>query len=105
MAGGRVRSFCAGWGTLTPHKGNCRITQCDNVSGSGQNGKQMTSSDAVIRAQESTHKVPKSTSQAVISRMQLTLHATLPTHHVASRLAQAMSVWSDIHPVCSVPAL
>ena len=31
MAGGRLRSFYAGWRTLTPHKGNDRITQCDSV--------------------------------------------------------------------------
>ena len=31
MAGGRVGITCAGWRTLTPHKGNDRITQCDSV--------------------------------------------------------------------------
>ena len=32
MAGGLVfRSFCEGWRTLTPHKGNDCITQCDSV--------------------------------------------------------------------------
>ena len=52
--------------------------------------------DAVIHMQESTgtHKVPKSASQAVLSRMQLTLHATRRTPHGASGLAQAMSAWS-----------
>ena len=25
----RVRSYCAGWRTLTPHKGNDRVTQCE----------------------------------------------------------------------------
>ena len=27
--GYRVRSYCAGWRTLTPHKGNDRITSCE----------------------------------------------------------------------------
>ena len=35
-----------------------------------------------------------SASQAVLSRMQLTLYATRPTPHGASRLVQAMSAWS-----------
>ena len=33
-------------------------------------------------------------SKAVLSRMQLTLHVTRRTPHGASRLVQAMSVWS-----------
>ena len=36
----------------------------------------------------------KSASQAALSRMKLTLHATRQTHHGASRLVHAMSVWS-----------
>ena len=36
----------------------------------------------------------KSASQAVLSRMQLTLHATRRTPHGASRLVLAMSPWS-----------
>ena len=36
----------------------------------------------------------KSTSQAVLSRMQLTLHANHQTPHSASRLVQSISVWS-----------
>ena len=31
MAGGRITSFARGGITLTPHKGNDRITQCDSV--------------------------------------------------------------------------
>ena len=46
--------------------------------------------------QESTHKVPKSASRAVLSKEQLTLHATLRTPHGASRLMQATPVWSMI---------
>ena len=42
--------------------------------------------------QESTHKVRKSTSHVVLSKMQLTLHATRRTPHGASRLVHAMSV-------------
>ena len=36
----------------------------------------------------------KSASQAVLSRVQLTLHATSPTPHGASRFVLAMSAWS-----------
>ena len=36
----------------------------------------------------------KSASPAVLSRMQLTLHATRRTPHDASRLVQALSAWS-----------
>ena len=36
----------------------------------------------------------KSASQAVLTKMQLTLHATRRTPHGASRLVQAMSAWS-----------
>ena len=36
----------------------------------------------------------KSASQTVLSRVQLTLHATRRTPHGVSRLVQAMSVWS-----------
>ena len=36
----------------------------------------------------------KSASQAVLSRMQLTLHATRRTPHGGSRLVLAMSAWS-----------
>ena len=44
--------------------------------------------------QESTHKVPKGASQAVLSRVQLTLHATRRTLHGVSRSGQAISSWS-----------
>ena len=36
----------------------------------------------------------KSALKTVLSRMQLTLHATLPTPHGASRLVQARSAWT-----------
>ena len=36
----------------------------------------------------------KFASKAVLSRMQVTLHATRPTPHGASRLVQAMPAWS-----------
>ena len=36
----------------------------------------------------------KTASQAVLSRMQLTFHATRPPPNGASRLVQAMSAWS-----------
>ena len=84
--------------------GNGRITQCDSlygkapmrqlhsepiaVSGSGHSGKQISLFDAVIHMQESPSQ------QAVLSRMQLTLHASRRTPHGASRLVLAMSAWS-----------
>ena len=51
--------------------------------------------EAVIYLQKSAQKVRKSASQAVLSRMKLTFHATrrTPTHG-ASRLVQAMPAWS-----------
>ena len=39
------------------------------------------------------HKVPKSVLQAVLGRMQLTLHATRGPLYGASRLVQAVSTW------------
>ena len=56
------------------------------VSGSGHTAKQIKSFDAVPYAK-------KSASQAVLSRMQLTLQATRRTPHGASRLVLAMSAW------------
>ena len=44
--------------------------------------------------QESAHKVRKSASQVVLSRMKLTLHADRRTPHGASRSVHAMSAWS-----------
>ena len=44
--------------------------------------------------QESTHKVPKSASQAVLSRMQAQSSSTRLTTHGAWRLVHAMSAWS-----------
>ena len=40
------------------------------------------------------HNVPKSTSEAVLSRVLLTLRATRRTPHGASRLVQAKAAWS-----------
>ena len=40
------------------------------VSGSGHIRKQISAFEAAIHMQESTHKVPKSASQAILSRMQ-----------------------------------
>ena len=50
--------------------------------------------EAVIHIQRSTHKVRKSASQVILSRMQITLHATCPTPNGASRLVRAMPAWS-----------
>ena len=50
--------------------------------------------DAVSHVQESTGKVPKAAPQAVLSRMQLTLHVTRWTPHGASSMVQSMSAWS-----------
>ena len=49
---------------------------------------------AVIHMQESTHKVPKSAPQAVLTGLQLTVHATHRTRHGDSRLVHAMSALS-----------
>ena len=58
------------------------------VSGTGHTREQINPFDAVI------HNAKTSASQVVISRMQLTLHATRRTPHGASRLVLAMSAWS-----------
>ena len=47
---------------------------------------------AVIHIRENTHKMRKSVSKVVRSKMQLTLHATRLTPYGASRLVSAMSV-------------
>ena len=57
-------------------------------SGSGHTRKQINSFDAVIHMQE------RPASKAVLCWMQLTLHAARPTPHGASRLVEAMPVWS-----------
>ena len=46
-----------------------------------------------MRTQENTRKVRNSSSQVVLSRVQLTLHATRRTPHGASRLVQPMPAW------------
>ena len=56
------------------------------ISGSGYARKHINSFDTVTHIKESP---PEKT---VISRMQLTIHATRPTHG-ASRLVQTMSAW------------
>ena len=114
--------ICAGWRTLTPHKGNDRITQCDKcvhgkaptrrlhsisiaAFGSGRTRKQIKSLDAVIHTQESPPQ----------KRFLVGCSSTL------MRLAQhltALRAWcyivlysaSDVclvgeNPTCSVPAL
>ena len=106
--GYQVRSCCAGWRTLTPHKGNDSSTRCEYGKASrrqlrscircclwsGHTRKQRNSLLAVIHRQESRHQVPKSVLRAVLGRMQFTLHATRRTPHGASRMVQAMSAWS-----------
>ena len=58
----------------------------------------LTSLEVTTQENKSIHStlpsIRKSASKAVLSRMQLTLHASCPTPHGASRLAQAMSAWS-----------
>ena len=49
--------------------------------------------EAVIHMQESTHKMPKSASEVVLSRMRLTLRAARRTLHGASCLVHAVSAW------------
>ena len=55
--------------------------------------KQSNSFVAVIHKQESRHMVPKSVLQAVLGRIQFTLHATRRTPHRASCLVQSVSAW------------
>ena len=74
-------------------------------SGSGHTRKQPNSFEAVIHIHESTPKVRTSSSQVVLSKMQLTIHATRRTPYGPSRLVHAMSTWSGKNPTCSVPAL
>ena len=78
--GYRVRSYCVHWRTLTQHKGNDRITQCEYGKSptrqmhsnahcclcSGQTRKQSNSLVAVIHKQESRHKAPNSVLRAVL---------------------------------------
>ena len=78
--GYRVISYCAWWRTLTPHKGNDRITYCEYSKAptrelhsnthccllSGCTRKQNNWLVAVIHTQESGHKVPKSVLRAVL---------------------------------------
>ena len=56
------------------------------VSGSGHTGNNINSLNLP--------SIRKSASQAVLSRVQLTLHATRRTPHGASRLVQVSSAWS-----------
>ena len=44
--------------------------------------------------QQSTHEVPKSASQTVLSKVLITLHATRRTPHGGSRLLDATFAWS-----------
>ena len=57
------------------------------VSGSGHTKTLINSLNAAVPYAK------KSGPKAVLSRMQLTLHATRPTPHGASRLVQAMPAW------------
>ena len=102
--------------TLTPYKGNDRITQCDSVHMVRQPCGRcivypLLCLEVATPENKSTHfgrghpYTRKSASHAVLSRMQLTLHATRPTPHGASRLVQAMSAWSVKTRRAPVPAL
>ena len=117
--GYRVRSYCAGWRTLTPHKGNDGITYSEYSKAptrqlhsntqcclwSGHTREQSNSLALVIHKQDNRHKVPKSVLRAVLGRMQFTLHATRRTIHAASRLLGASNACLvGENPTCSVPA-
>ena len=64
-------------------------------SGSAHTGKK-TSLEAIVHLQETTRKAPNSASQAVFSRIQLTLRTTRRAPHDASHLVRAMSWWVQI---------
>ena len=91
-----------GWKALTLHKRNYRRTHCE-IYGEASTRKLHSIPNAVSGSgRHDTNKsirrchpyARKSVSQAIRSKMQLTLHATRPTPHGASRLMQAMSAWS-----------
>ena len=99
--------FSAGWRTLSPHKGNGRITQCEY----GKTPTRQVHSNthcclwSVHTRKQSNSLALSSISkkvgircrspvlQAVLGRMQFTLHATRRKSHRASSLVQAMSAW------------
>ena len=67
--------------------------------------KQINSFDDVIHVEERPQKPPKSASQAVLSRMQLTFHATRRTPHGASRLVQSNVCLVGEKSTCSIRTL
>ena len=88
------------------HTFSMRLYRSGSV-GEGIPGTMVTdySSSAATPIQETTHEAPKSASQAVLRRMQLTLHATRPRPHGASAVgASDVSLVGEI-PTCSVPGI
>ena len=87
-----------------PHKGNDRITQCDSalpVYGKAPR-RQVVCPLLFLEVATPENKsmpwtvssIQKFASNVVLSRMQLTLHATRRTPRGTSRLVLAMSTWS-----------
>ena len=99
------------WFALAPPKRKMKIRYRKSRWGWRQSGRHLASpqlaSGYAIHAQQSTHKVPKSASQAVLSRMQLTFHATRRTPPNTSRrfvLGASNVCLVGENPTCSVPA-
>ena len=104
-------SVCARWRTSTPHKGDYRITLCADgkaptrhsytvypllpLEAATPDSKSIISKLSSIRKKvRTTCRNPRHKGFSVISRTQVTLHATHRPPHGASRLEQAMSAWS-----------
>ena len=105
--GYRVRSYCAGWRTVTPHKGNDRITWCEYGKAPT---RQLQSNTHCCLWSGHTRKQSNSLTLSPISKIvdtrsrspsyerflegcSLPFHATRRTPHGASRLVQAMFAW------------
>ena len=78
---------------------------CLFLSSNPSPGKQINSFDAVIHTQESTHQVPKSASQAVLTKTQLALYASRRTTSRRFALGVSNVCLIGENPTCSVPTL
>ena len=110
---GRVRSSVRGGEALLRARRNDRITQCDSVYGEAPTGRLHTNPVAVsgsVHNRKTNQLIRrchpftiKSAAQAILSRMQLTLHATRRIPHVFALGASDVCL-VDENPTCSVPA-
>ena len=91
MAGGQAKSICAGWRTLTPHKGNDRITQCD----SGYRVRHPRGSYIVCPLMSLEVATPEKTNQAI--RAVILMQARPPQKRFLVHTKDAA------HPSCITP--